>query len=245
MRVIKVLPVAMLVASAAPAFASDQLGTAADQWKEEMSATVLVDGSPDAGAFLADANLTRGAGALNTITGTLVHTRDVDMYCVSIANTAAFSATASADVAGYTGLWLFDSTGHAVAGYLGDGSTGHTIATLAAGSAASASPGLFFLAVTRNDFGFGSSDQFPLSAGGSSLFLTSQAGPYGAVVPDPGVTDPLDHWNSNPTPGFFDLFNNPYTITLTGAGYHTTPAPGACALLGLGGLMAARRRRRA
>jgi MYXO-CTERM domain-containing protein len=39
------------------------------------------------------------------------------------------------------------------------------------------------------------------------------------------------------------MFAQAYTLTLTGAGYHTTPAPGAAGLIGLGGLLAARRRR--
>ncbi|HMN40776.1 MAG TPA: MYXO-CTERM sorting domain-containing protein [Phycisphaerales bacterium] len=247
MKTFNVLSVATLLAAAATpltALASDQPGTTADQWKEETSGATGINGSPDAGQILAHANLTRGAGPLNFLTGTLVNNRDVDLYCISISNPAAFSATSTADVAGYNGLWLFNSTGHAVAGYLGDGSMGHTIATIGAGAATGATPGLFYLAVTRSDFGFGSVDQFPLSATNASLFntATNSSGPYGAMGPNPSVTDPLDHWNANPSPGF-DLFNTPYTITLTGAGYHTTPAPGACALLGLGGLALSRRRR--
>ncbi len=239
MKIVKMISVAMLLAGAAPAFASDQPGTAVDQWKEETSGATGNNGSPDAGQILAHANLTRGDGGLTTLTGKLVNTRDVDLYCISITNPANFSATASADFVGYNGLYLFDSTGRAVAGYLGDGSLGHTIATLAPGSAASAAPGVFFLAVTRSDYGFGAVDQWPLTSTNAAMFLAG----FGAVGPNPAVTDPLDHWNANPAPGF-GLFDSPYTITLTGAGYHTTPTPGASAVLGLGGLLAARRRRR-
>ena len=117
MNRMKLLPVATLLAAAATAFASDQPGTAADRWKEEFSAGTTVNGTTDAGHLIATANLTRGAGPLNTITGTATAAAnvslDADLYCIRITDPANFSAV----VAGGTDsmIALFDSAGHGIA----------------------------------------------------------------------------------------------------------------------------------
>jgi MYXO-CTERM domain-containing protein len=53
------------------------------------------------------------------------------------------------------------------------------------------------------------------------------------------VTGVLSGWAHTPLEGV----TGNYTIALTGAEFHTVPSPGAAAVLGLGGLPAARRRR--
>jgi uncharacterized protein (TIGR03382 family) len=60
---------------------------------------------------------------------------------------------------------------------------------------------------------------------------------YGPLSP----TSVLTSWE--PFAGAFLPFNFNYTITLAGAGYSTTPAPGAAGLLVLGALVMFRRRR--
>ncbi len=253
MNRMKLLPVAMLLAAAGPAFASDQLGTAADRWKEEHTAGSTVNGTIDAGHVIATANMTRGAGPLNTITGSCSAAAnvslDADLYCITITDPTNFSAV----VAGGTDscLALFDSAGHGIV--FNDNRTDSLTsngALLTSLFTSGLTPGgTYYLGIGRTNGNTNATIQYtrPLDAAGNLMF----PGDPGLQAPDDlvrraeyGPTSPtsvLTSWEA--FAGSSLPFNFSYTITLTGAGYSTTPAPGAAGLLGLGALAAFRRRR--
>jgi MYXO-CTERM domain-containing protein len=251
MNRLKLLPIATMLAAAAPAFASDQPGTAADRWKEELTAPVP-QGATDAGFLVSTANMTRGAGPLNTITGTCTPSAnvslDADVFCITITDPTNFSAT----VGGGTDsvLALFDSAGHGVA--FNDDRTdsvtsrGARLTNLFTGSVVAG--GTYYLGIALNGSLSGNvAFNRPLDAGGNLMFqgqpdLTptddvQRRAEYGPL----STTSVLTSWE--PFPSNFLPFSFNYTITLTGAGYSTTPAPGAAGLLGLAALVAGRRRR--
>lgn len=238
MRGIRLIALAGLAfVPASIALASDQPGTTADQWKEELSGVTAVEHTTDAGKFPSEANLTRGGGPLNRITGQLVRLRDVDMYCIAITDPTAFSATTSGT--NDTNLALFNLDGTGIA-FNDNDPTGGNDSRLTNLFTASLPPGLYFLAINRNDaFGPGVFN-YPLS-GTSPMFHTLPPTVRNVEYGPNNPLAPLTSWNYNSTG--FEPFNYTYTITLTGAGYHQLPAPGAALLLGLGGLCAARRRR--
>lgn len=231
-----------LLAAAGNAFASDQPGTTASQWFEEFSGGLNGGLLGDAGQFLPpnpdQGNLTRGAGPLTEIRGRLVFTRDVDLFCINITDPASFTATmpGSAGI-GDSVLYLFDTAGHGIAANDNDPAGG--IGAKLTGAFVPA-PGLYFLGASRISVGFGSVYQSPLNGAGAPMFPQSPNNvEYGPI----SAADVLTGWSNNPTPGFGDLFNFNYTITLTGAGYHQVPASSAGLVLALGGLAATRRRR--
>ncbi len=232
-----------LVAAASTAFASDQPGTTASQWFEEASGGANGGLLGDAGQFLppnADqGNLTRGAGPLTEIRGRLVFTRDVDLFCINITDPVNFTASmpASAGI-GDSVLYLFDTAGHGIAANDND-PAGGSGAKLTGAFVPSA--GLYFLAASRISVGFGSVYQMPLNGAGGPMF--PQMAPNNTENGPLNAADVLTGWANSPTPGFGDLFNFNYTITLTGAGYHQVPASSAGLVLALGGLAATRRRR--
>ncbi|MFZ2875748.1 MAG: DVUA0089 family protein [Phycisphaerales bacterium] len=170
------------------------------------------------------AQMTVGVGALTTITGSGNFPGDtVDAYCIHITSPTAFSASTVGGTTQDTQLWLFRPDGTGVtfnddAGPLQSTITGAFVP----------GPGLYILAVSAYDTD-------PVAAGGGALWLD---GPFGVErAPDgPAAGSPVAGWTGGP-----DLI--PYRIALTGAEYCDVPAPGALALLGLGGLVAARRRR--
>jgi MYXO-CTERM domain-containing protein len=246
------LPVATLLAAAAPAFASDQPGTAATQWKEELTAPAP-QGATDAGFLVSTANMTRGAGPLTTINGTCTGqsnvSLDADIFCITITDPANFSAVVSGGTDSI--LALFDSAGHGIA--FNDDRTdsltshGAYLTSLLMGSLTPG--GTYYLGIGRTNGSQNASIQYtrPLDALGNLMFPGDPAlqapndivrrAEYGPISP----TSVLTSWE--PFPSSFLPFNFNYTITLTGAGYSTTPAPGAAGLLGLGALAAFRRRR--
>ena len=242
-----VLLAAGAIALAAPAFASDQPGVAGNAWKEEGSGGVNYTGAipTDAGQYpigyvtTDKANATRGEGPLNTITGTLTFTQDVDMFCIAITDPAGFSALVSGNgFAGSPNIALFDTQGHGIA--FNDNNPANNSSTqsrLTNLFTASQPAGLYFIAVSRND---GSVLNYPFNAAATTMFPTSPANvEYGPINP----TDVLTSWQNPGGGGGFQLSNFNYTITLTGAGFHQLPAPGAAGLLAMGGLVAMRRRR--
>lgn len=250
MNRMNLLQIATMLAAAAPAFASDQPGTAADRWKEELTAPVPQHAT-DAGFLGSTANLTRGAGPLNTITGTCSAVAnvslDADMYCITITNPTTFSAT----VAGGTDsvLALFDAAGHGIA-FNDDRTDSATSrgAQITSLFTASLPAGTYFLGIAlQTTSGANVAFNRPLDAAGGLMFpgqpqLTPtdnivRRAEYGPLSP----TSVLTSWEPYPSTSLPFTFN--YTITLTGAGYHTTPAPGAAGLIGLGALAAFRRRR--
>ena len=252
MNRMNLLPIATLLAAAAPALASDQLGTAATQWREELTAPVPQH-STDAGFLVSTANMTRGAGPLTTINGSAVGVAnvslDADMYCITITDPANFSAV----VAGGTdsALALFDSAGHGIAfnDDRTDSLTSHGAMLTSLFTSGLTVGGTYYLGIgrTNGSLNAGISYTRPLDALGNLMFT----GTPGGVLPTDAVrrmeygplssTAVLTNWE--PFVGGFLPFNFSYTITLAGAGYSTTPAPGSACLLGLGALAAFRRRR--
>ena len=253
--------VTTLVLPAGLAVASNQPGTAYDQWFEQDNpsapnhAYYSSNGFyPYTGSSIANANMTAGAGSLDTIGGPsttqnacLNNNSCVNMYCVTITNPATFSVTCN-QAPSNADLFLFKANGTAVAGYTSWGNSGFgpfPAATLAAGVAVGAfnAGDIAYIAITRDNSA--SEYNHPLNAEGQQIFPLFN----GAVLPDPTVTDHVlapteaKGVNFTDTDTGFALFTQSYTLTLTGAGYSTTPTPGAGAILGLGGLVALRRRR--
>ena len=216
---------------AAVAIAAGGVSVSQAQVWEEMDSGGM-NGSPDAGQTLPTANVTSGLGALTTITGRLISTGDADLYQIRIADPDNFVATVAGGVAGDTNLSLFDSTGVALAFNNNDpmGGTGSRLTNAFVGSA-----GLYYIAVSRND-SFGGFFGIPFDVNFNPIF---DSAPADQELPPitPGTV--LNDW---PVAGGFQLFNYNYTLVLTGAEY-AIPAPGAGVLLGVGGLMLARRRR--
>jgi uncharacterized protein (TIGR03382 family) len=238
------LSAALITMAGAPAFASDQNGTTYDQWKEELTnPDPVLHGNPDAGDMPATANLTRGEGGLNKITGQFVRTDDADMYCIRILDPMTFSATTTgAGNSSDTNLALFTLSGVGIT--FNDNATSSTTRSTITGQFVP-SPGLYMLVISRNDVGFGGATfTRPLNSLGDLIF----PGPAQGVNGTPRVGefqptvagDALAGWE---TAAGFQLFNATYSIALTGADYHMLPAPGTAALLGLGGLVGLRRRR--
>lgn len=174
----------------------------------------------ESGDLPGTANVTSGSGALLSITGVL-DASDVDMFCISITDEAAFTATF--DGSFDSQLWLFDSAGMGVT-YNDDGPGGLNSFI---DSTNVLSNGVYFLAISRYN-------RDAVSSGGliwNNSPFTGQNAPTG-----PGAGSAVSGWTGTTSAG------GSYLITLTGAGFHV-PAPSALALLGLGGVVAGRRRR--
>jgi uncharacterized protein (TIGR03382 family) len=226
----------------------------------------------DAGEFLSDANLTAGEGALTTIkgymssfqrpqaTGGTLRSLDADVYCITITDAANFAAFTSSQQDFVLALFDMNGVGVAFNDNRTDSATSIASRLIANGLDVNGNPvgiagltnGTYFLGVSRNDGGT-AARRFsrPLNAAGNLIF---PGPPQGSADADPlfplrradlGPSAPataLASWELFATAAA--PFTTAYTITLTGAGYHQLPAPGASALLGLAGLGALRRRRR-
>jgi MYXO-CTERM domain-containing protein len=182
---------------------------------------VEVGDAPEAPAF----QMTVGVGALTAITGGgIAGAADFsDAYCISISDVASFSATTVGGTSQDTQLWLFTMGGMGVT--FNDDSSG--LQSTITGAFVSG-PGDYILAVSTYDY--------DANSAGGAIWLDT---PFGTQrAPDgPGAASPVSGWSG----GAAALTT--YRIALTGASYCEVPAPGALALLGLGGLVAARRRR--
>ncbi len=183
---------------------------------------IEIPDAPAAAPFTAQ--MTVGVGPLTTIRGGGDFAGDsVDAYCIHIFDVGAFSATTVGGTTQDTQIWLFRPDGMGVS--FNDDSTG--LQSTVTGAFVPG-PGLYILAVSPYDAD-------ALDGAGAALWLDT---PFGTErAPDgPGAGGPVMAWSAGPT-----LI--PYSISLTGATYCEVPAPGALALMGLGGLVAARRRR--
>lgn len=189
----------------------------ADDWHEVGDAGGLPPGQ-----------ITVGNGPLDHIIGKLEGARDIgndyeDMYCIRITDAAHFSATSVGGATFDTQLFLFSFDGHGVT--FNDDSVG-VQSTLT--SQYVVAPGMYHLAITgyNND---------PVDASGALLWNNS---PFGIErqADGPGAANAIASWTGSGGTG-------DYIISLTGAEFCRVPAPGAMAMLGLGGLVAARRRR--
>ncbi|MGP1273675.1 MAG: hypothetical protein ACTS22_10115 [Phycisphaerales bacterium] len=228
-------------------------GGAQGQWTE---------GGSDAGDEYVNgsAQVTVGVGPLTSIEGTIDNAsfggQDLDAYVIKVSDANAFFASTDPNDGGFfnddtpglqddSRLWLFDMSGNLVmanddsdhstntdslesrignAGVQYDGPIGAS----APGSVVTG--GTYVLVIGQFDSDF-------VDAGGNDLvdFVSNFGALHGT---NPAFSGPIAGLN-----GFssFDPFN-PYRIVLQGAEF-AIPAPASAALLGLGGLAAARRRR--
>lgn len=189
----------------------------ADDWREVGDAGALPPGQ-----------VTIGPGALTSITGKLEGqngnvTDFEDMYCIRIVNPTAFRATTVGGASMDTQLWLFSAGGLGVA--FNDDSTG--VQSTLTGQFVPAA-GIYHIAITGYN-------RDAVDASGALLWNNT---PFGTERPadGPGAGNAIAGWSGSGATG-------DYVISLEGAEFCRVPAPGAMALLGLGGLVAARRRR--
>jgi hypothetical protein len=173
----------------------------------------------NAGDLVGTAQLTTGAGALTSISGTLSTGTDVDMFGIHISSPAAFSATTVGGAGFDTQLFLFNAAGIGI--YANDDSVG-TRSTLPAGHANSpTTTGLYYLAISQYN-------RDPFSSGGLIFPNSPFTGVFGPT--GPGGALPVNSWSGSGARGT-------YTITLTGASFSnvaTTPEPSSLLLLGSG-----------
>lgn len=190
----------------------------------------------DAGDMPGTAQNALGFGPLTDIFGAVSATSDADIYRISITNPAAFSAT-TGNLAGTmtdTTLYLFNLDGTGIAKN-DDISGSNFLSDMPAGNSlyASLPAGDYLLAVAG--FAFAPFYVNPPSTLADLIFDVNAF--TGVVGPQAGASGmPMLGWADA---GMYD--SGTYHITLTGASM--VPAPGALALLGMGGLIATRRRR--
>jgi hypothetical protein len=190
--------------------------------------TEVGDAGPLPGVGVGDCS---AIGGLDSISGAITATGDVDMYLIYINNPAAFSATTVGQpgTLGDTQLFLFTSAGFGIATNDDDASTSGFRSTLPVGHPlySSLSAGLYYLAIS----GYNTD---PANASGL-IFPSTFPGVFGATGPGGGL--PIAGYLGGSGVGTYD-------IALTGVG--AVPEPGTLILLGSGiAGLALRRRRRA
>ncbi len=192
----------------------------------------------DAGDLPGTAQTAAGLGPLSNITGTITGLFDADMYLIDIKDMASFSATTNIAPGTMTDttLYLFNLDGSGVA--KNDDITGtNFLSTLPVGGGpyANLPNGRYYLAIA----GFAFAPSFVANATTTADLIFNVNDFTGVIGPQAqAVGMPVLSWANA---GAYD--EGTYNITLTGASLVTVPAPGAICALGLGGLMAARRRR--
>lgn len=176
----------------------------------------------DAGDLPGTAQVVLGAGPLSQING-INDANDVDMFQIRIKDPALFRATTVGGAAWDTQLWLFDMNGRGVS--FNDDSASTAQSTLTGMFVPS--PGNYLIAISRYN-------RDALDGSGALIWNNT---PFGTErAPDgPGAANPVASWAGTTAAG------GAYSIFLTSANF--VPAPGAVALLGMSGLLLARRRR--
>ncbi|MBX7106457.1 MAG: hypothetical protein K1X57_20435 [Gemmataceae bacterium] len=172
------------------------------------------------------------SGALTSISGATDGGADIaDFYLIDIKDPALFSARTDLNVGtmGDSFLCLFNLNGTGIV--MSDDIDGSNFMShITAGSVSSIAPGQYLLLVTG--FGVLPAWDTPLALS-SLIFPFAYPGVYAAQSPNPMI----GYLNG----GIYGASFGSYTVDLTGASF--VPTPGAAALVGLGGLLAARRRR--
>jgi hypothetical protein len=190
--------------------------------------------SGDAGSLPGSAQVVSGSGVLANITGSIEGLGDADLFRIVIHDPAAFGATTAIapGTMSDTTLYLFHLDGTGIAKN-DDISGSNYLSSLSAGDPkfTSLAPGEYLLGISGYAYSPYWND--PPTVYGDLVFdvLTYT----GVLGPQPGA---------GPVVGWIDVgaySTGTYNITLTGASF--VPAPGSVALLGLGGLVAVRRRR--
>ena len=178
--------------------------------------------SPIAGELTGTAQTPIGSGALTTILGN--RSSDADMYLIRIVDAVNFEARTWPGSTGDTQLWLFDLAGNGVT--FNDDDPGQGLLSRITGQFLTG-PGDYYLAVSSYNYD-------ALNAGGQLIWNNT---PFGTErQPDgPGAPGPVASWSGT------TFSAGSYQIDLRGVEF--IPAPGAAVLLGLGGLVATRRRR--
>jgi MYXO-CTERM domain-containing protein len=189
----------------------------------------------DAPQFPVPGQMTIGSGPLTTITGNLDIDTDVDMYCIVVTDPNAFGAQVVTDggTLSDSQMFMFDSNGFGVDH--NDDNVGFLSGIYSLGPAAGTVPPVALVAGAHYGLAVTSYNNDPVDAAGGLLWANSpfgdQTGPDG-----PAAANPIAGWTGSGNTGT-------YTITLVGATFCAVPAPGAAALMGIGGLLAIRRRR--
>ncbi|MDQ2986986.1 MAG: PEP-CTERM sorting domain-containing protein [Armatimonadota bacterium] len=170
----------------------------------------------DAGMFTANAQFTAGVGTLSQIDGLLTDT-DVDLYMITVADIAAFTATMTGTGQEFVQLMLFETNGMGVTLYSTVAGGASNVATITGQFVNST--GLYLLGISywNND---------PRSAIGD-IWLSDPW--YVEREPDGfGAAGPLVEWELNNSPQFN------YSIVLTGTEYAGVPEPGTFVFLAVG-----------
>jgi hypothetical protein len=188
-------------------------------------------GEGDAGKMPGSANVTIGEGALDEICGAMSNsTSGGDMYEIDILGSTFSALTAQGATNGINdpALYLFDSSGDGVAAN-NDVSPSSTQAGF---SLTGLTPGLYYLVIVPNN-------QEPENKNGKLMF-GDITGTNTTVFAPTVANTKLDSWTDAGT----GVTGADYVITLTDAGFATTPEPATFGLMGLGlGLLAFARRR--
>ena len=174
----------------------------------------------DAGGFIANAEATKGTGALNSIIGNIGNgTAGTDLYSILIENPAQFSATLAAYTStGYTGetnaaLYLFDATGHGI-----EAASEGTALSSFVGPA-----GYYFVGVVPN----GNLTEYTANGASSAVFNPFVNGQDSLPV---AGSSALDKYSQD---GCGTSCTGAYEVTLNGAQYSNLPEPGSLALFGV------------
>lgn len=203
------------------------MGAQAGIWDE------TTNGGGDAGDLAGTAQMTSGTGGLTGITGNNAAS-DVDLYIIKIVDPGAFRATVLSGPDSQ--LWLFNLNGGGIVH--NDDSTSlfsqfRGVDVFTTGSTTGMTVASQLVAGECYILGYSRYNRDALNGANTAMFAGS---PFNGIHGLIAGSGPLASWTGTTSAG------GAYSIELVGADY-CIPTPGTAALLGLGGLLAARRRR--